>query len=402
MVKATQRLNPALIRRLNVAHVFHTLRTGGPASQTELVRSTGLDQATVSAIARHLRDEGLVTTTRQPSRGRAGRPPTQLAIDATAGVLVGARLEPGAVRVLVTTLVGEPRTTWQGRAGPSVDEVLTTLADGVEAALGEAGVGWDEVRGLGVGVPGLMTLDGRLAYGPNLGWRDVPLQRRLVERWSVPVAVDNDTSAAALAEKLFGVARDARDFVVIAGHSGIGGALYLGGRLYRGRGGFAGEIGHARVVDGGRRCGCGDRGCLEAYLAEDALASRLAERGLDLRSYQAIGAAAAAGDATVLELLDETGHLLGTAIADLVDVLDPELVVLAGALSHVVPWLLPALERTLAAEALGAYRARCRVLASRFGPEAVTMGGVGLAMETALSLPGWLLDQDAALATHAG
>lgn len=402
MAKATQRLNPALIRRLNVAHVFHTLRTGGPASQTELVRSTGLDQATVSAIARHLREEGLVTTRRQPSRGRAGRPPTQLAIDASGGVLVGARLEPGAVRVLVTTLVGEPRATWQGRAGAGVEDAVATLAEGVEAAIEEVGVGWSAVRAVGVGVPALMALDGRVAYAPNLGWRDVPLQRSLSERWSVPVAVDNDTSAAALAEKLFGVAHDARDFVVIAGHSGVGGALYLGGRLYRGSGGYAGEIGHVRVVESGRRCGCGDRGCLEAYLAEDALAARLSERGRELRGYQAIGAAAAAGDAVVLELLDETGRLLGGVVADLVDVLDPELVVLAGALSHVVPWLLPALERTLAGEALGAHRARCRVIASRFGPEAVTMGGVGLAMETALSLPGWLLDQDAALATHAG
>ncbi len=397
MLGSMQRLNPALIRRLNVARVFHALRVGGPASQTELVRSTGLDPATVSAVARHLRDEGLVTTTRQPSRGRAGRPPTQLAIDASVGVLVGARLEPGTVRVLVTTLVGEPRATWQGSAGPTVDDALETLAGGVEAALGEIGVGWDQVRAVGVGVPALMSLSGRVAYGPNLGWRHVPLQERLAERWSVPVAVDNDTSAAALAETLFGAARDVRDFVMIAGHSGIGGALYLGGRLYRGSGGFAGEIGHARVVDGGRRCSCGDRGCLEAYLAEDALAARLAERGRDLATYAAIGTAAADGDTVVLEVLDEAGALLGRVIADLVDVLDPEVIVLAGALSHVVPWLLPAVERTLADEALGAYRSRCRVIASSFGPEAVTMGGVGLAMEAALSLPGWLLDQDAAM-----
>jgi predicted NBD/HSP70 family sugar kinase len=243
-----------------------------------------------------------------------------------------------------------------------------------------------------------MSLDGRVAYGPNLGWHDVPLQRRLAERWSVPVAVDNDTSAAALAETLFGAARDARDFVVIAGHSGIGGALYLGGRLYRGRGGFAGEIGHVRVVEGGRRCSCGDHGCLEAYLAEDALVARLADHRRDLPTYAAIGVAAAAGDPIVLAALGEAGALLGRAIADLVDVLDPELIVLAGALSHVVPWLLPSVERALADEGLGAYRSRCRIVASSFGPEAVTMGGVGLAMEAALSLPGWLLDQDTSMA----
>jgi predicted NBD/HSP70 family sugar kinase len=184
-----------------------------------------------------------------------------------------------------------------------------------------------------------------VAFGPNLRWRDVPLQERLAARWSVPVAVDNDTSAAALAEKLFGAAREARDFVVIAGHSGIGGALYLGGRLQRGCGGFAGEVGHMKVVQGGRPCGCGDRGCLEAYLSEHAVEAQLRERGRDLQGFDRIAAAALAGDATVLTLLDELGTLLGRVVADLIDVLDPALVILAGSLSHVAPYLLPAVER---------------------------------------------------------
>ncbi len=398
MAEYRQRLNPALIRRLNVARVFHALRLAGAASQSELVRTTGLDPATVSTVVRQLRDEGWLTTTTAPSSGRSGRPPTLLTIDRDAGILIGARLEPELVRVLATTLAGETRADWQGRPGRSAADALDTLSTGVEALLTQLGLTWRDVKAVGVGVPALMSHAGRVAYGPNLRWRDVPLQVRLDERWSVPVAVDNDSSAAALAEKLFGEAREARDFVVIAGHSGIGGALYLGGRLYRGHGGYAGEIGHVRVEPEGRRCGCGDRGCLEAYLAERALVAQLRERGRRLRGYEAIAAAALAGDAEVLTLLDEVGERLGRVIADLIDVLDPELVVLAGALSHVVPWLLPAIERVEGTEALRAYRGRCRVKASTLGTEAVTMGGVGLAMEAVLSLPSWLVDQEGLLA----
>jgi predicted NBD/HSP70 family sugar kinase len=388
------RLNPALIRRLNVARVFHALRLAGGATQGELVDATGLDPATVSAVVRHLREEGWVRAVAAPRAGRSGRPPTHLTIDPDAGLLVGARLEPGLVRLLATTLAGEPCGSWQGPAGRDPDGAVDALRVGTDELLERMAAPWTSVKAVGVGVPALMAHDGRLVFAPNLGWRDEPLRARLAQHWAVPVAVDNDTKAAALAEKLFGAARDAHDFVVIAGHSGIGGALYLGRRLQRGAGGFAGEIGHVTVVAEGRACGCGDRGCLEAYLAEHAVTEQLAERGVVVAGYEGAAAAAADGDAVVLALLDELGGLLGRVLADLVDVLDPERVVLAGALTHVVPYLLPAAERALARPALAAVRGPCPVVASPFGPDAVTMGGVALAMEAVLSLPAWWVDLD--------
>jgi predicted NBD/HSP70 family sugar kinase len=397
-----QRLNPALVRRLNVARVFHALRLAGAASQGELVEATGLDPATVSAVVRQLRQQGWLQASKAPQAGRSGRPPTHLSIERDAGLLVGARLEPDAVQLLATSLAGEPIGSWQGPVDEGPDAAIDSLRGGVEELLHAAGVGWNGVRAIGVGVPALMAHDGRLAFGPNLGWRDVPLRARLAERWSVPVAVDNDTKAAALAEKLFGAARDAHDFVVIAGHSGVGGALYLGGRLQRGAGGYAGEIGHMTVVPGGRACGCGDRGCLEAYLSEKALVAQLRERGLAVRGYAGVAAAAAAGDLRALAVLDEVGALLAGVAANVVDLLDPEMLVLAGSMTHVAPYLLPAIERALSEPALAGVRGPCEVVASRFGPEAVTMGGVALAMEAVLGLPAWWTDEGAGRPAWAG
>ena len=402
MQRPTIRLNPALIRRLNVARVFHALRLAGGATQGELVDATGLDPATVSAVVRRLRGDGWLLATAAPSAGRRGRPPTRLTIDPDAGLLVGALLEPDRVRLLATTLAGEPRATWQGPAGDGPEAAITALYAGVDALLADLATPWMRVKAIGVGVPALMAHDGRVAFAPNLGWRDVPLHAWLARRWAVPIAVDNDTKAAALAEKLFGAARAAHDFVVIAGHSGIGGALYLGRRLQRGTGGFAGEIGHVTVVPGGRACGCGDRGCLEAYLSERALRAQLRERGVDVAGYEGAAAAAAAGDAATLALFDELGDLLGGVLADLVDLLDPERVVLAGALTHVVPYLLPAVERALARPALAAVRGRCDGVVSPFGPDAVTMGGGALAMEAVLSLPAWWVDVDVGGAGRGG
>ncbi|HEX7001569.1 MAG TPA: ROK family transcriptional regulator [Trueperaceae bacterium] len=388
------RLNPALVRRLNVAKVFHALRLAGGATQAELAAGTGLDPATVSAVVRQLRAEGLVVATVFPASDRRGRPPMRLELDPAAGVLIGARLEPGVVRVLAATLDGTPLGSWQGDAGEDPDAAIADLDRGVKTLLAELGVTWQAVKAVGVGVPALIGRDGHLAFGPNLGWRDVPLGERLTALWPAPVAVDNDTKAAALAEKLFGTAQQARDFVVIAGHSGIGGALYLGERLLRGSGGFAGEVGHITAVPDGRPCGCGDRGCLEAYLAERAVVEQLRERSVVAGNYQEAAKACAAGDPRALPLFEELGDLLGRVLADMVDIVDPELIVLGGAMTHVVPYLLPSVQKRLAEPALAGVRVPCRVEASQLGPEAVTMGGVALALETVLGLPAWWEDND--------
>src|SRR5690606_20817706 len=167
--------------------------------------------------------------------------------------------------------------------------------------------------------------------------------------------------------------------------------------LVRGSGGFAGEIGHVTAVPGGRACACGDRGCLEAYLSERALVEQLAERSVEVSGYRSAAAACAAGDAAALALLEELGELLGQVLEDLVDVLDPELIVLGGSMSHVVQYLLPAVERRLASPALAGVRGTCQVTASQLGPESVTMGGVALALEAVLGLPSWWEDQDVAV-----
>ena len=226
-----------------------------------------------------------------------------------------------------------------------------------------------------------------MVFGPNLGWRAVPLRTRLAATWSVPVVVDNDTKAAALAERLFGAARDARDFVLVAGHSGIGGAVHLDGRLVRGAGGFAGELGHVTVEEGGRPCGCGDRGCLEAYLSERAVEAQLRRARRGRGRVRGGGRPAAAADAAVLAVLEDAGARLGRALADVVDLLDPECIVLAGSLVHVAPYLIPAVERALVAPMLARHRGPCRVLVSPLGPDAVPMGGVALAMDVLVAAP---------------
>jgi predicted NBD/HSP70 family sugar kinase len=380
-------LNSALIRRFNRSLIFHALREHPAISQRELGELTSLDKATVSVVVNQLADEGLITRSPRLQTGRVGRPEVALTISRDAGLFIGARLEPHTIRVIGTYLDGSPITSLQVEGSVSLDETLSRLKQTVEALVTHCNFALSQVRGVGVGIPALMDLQGNLTLAPNLGWHNEPIRTRIERHFGSALYVDNDTKAAALAERLFGSCREVRDFILITGHSGVGGGLVLDGTLYRGAGGYAGEVGHIKLVPGGRPCGCGGRGCLEAYTSEAAILARLAEVGLAFDDLSQVALAAERGEGRVLQVLDETGELLGRALATLINLLNPRRIVLGGNLAVVAPFTLTAINRTLTAEALAAPLADLTLSVSPLGIESVPMGGVALAMEGFLALP---------------
>jgi len=375
------RLNSAAIRRLNTARIFHALREHPRSSQRSLVGLTGLDAATVSAIVARLEADGIVARAAPLRSGQAGRPESRLAIAPTAGLLVGAAIEPGLISLVAMGLDGvrRGRLDLPGSTDPAA--VIDALQQGVADLSTAEAAGCGRLTAVGIGVPGLLDAAGHLVLAPNLGWRHVDLVAMLRSAFPVPVAVDNDAKAAALAERIFGVARGMRDFVFVYGNAGIGGGLHLGGRLYRGCDGLAGELGHVKVVPGGRKCSCGGRGCLEAYVSERAIVARLREAGRELAGAEAIAAAAAGGDAPVLAVLEEAGRHLGLALANIVNALNPRAVVLGGNLAILADALMAAARRALAANGLPVMLEDADVLVSPFGTDAVPMGGAALALE---------------------
>lgn len=374
------RLNSAAIRRHNTARIFHALREHPGSSQRALGLLTGLDAATVSSIVTRLEVEGIVQRAAPRRSGMAGRPESLLAISPDAGLLIGAGLEPDAITLVATGLDGARRERLDLPGAAAPDEAVAALRQGVTDLLARCAVAPERLRGVGIGVPGLLDARGHLVLAPNLGWRDLPLSAMLRAAFAAPVQIDNDAKAAALAEQIFGSARGVADFIFIYGNSGIGGGLYLGGRLYRGCDGLAGELGHTKLVPDGRPCGCGGRGCLEAYVSERAIGATLAEAGRHLPDAAKV-AVAAAEDAVVREVLDDAGRYLGMALANVVNVLNPRAIVLGGNLATLAAFLLPAARRVLARNGLPVSLEDAEVRVSPLGAEAVPMGGVALALE---------------------
>jgi glucokinase len=248
---------------------------------------------------------------------------------------------------------------------------------------------------VGMGIAGLVTADGTVRYGPNIGIRDLPLAARLRDGAGAEVVVANDASVAALGEQRVGAGRDHRDLVLVTLGTGVGGGVVVAGKLVTGAGGFAGELGHIVVSEGGRPCPCGNRGCVEAYASGSAIGALARDRLVDpttvtsLRELdQVMGpdvtAAARAGDAVATEVLTEAGTWLGVALANVVNVLDPEVVLLGGgAAEAAIRWMRPAAQDTMASHLVGSrWRTAPPILLAELGDDAGVVGAAMLALDT--------------------
>lgn len=259
-----------------------------------------------------------------------------------------------------------------------------------------AGRTWNDVAGVGVGLAGqIHSATGRVVVGPNLGWRDVHFAALLRDRLGCDVRVVNDLNAAAWGEHRAGTAQGVDDVLVVFLGSGVGAGLILGGALYEGASGLAGEIGHVKVRPGERLCGCGERGCLEAYVGGHHVADRLREAVHEGRAQAVLAAAggdvnqvgphalhlaAEHGDPFALDFLEEMAAFLGLAIGNAITLLNPRKLVLGGGMFHGISRLRPLVERAIRKVAGRAQAAELTIDESALGDDAGLVGAALLAL----------------------
>lgn len=375
------------IRRHNLGLILQQVHFDGPLSRAELTARSGLSRSTIGDLVAELATLGLLVESVPSGGPGVGRPsyvveprpdgPYAIAVDVDVARVVTAAVGVGG-RVLARHVV--PTVS----ADLSPDAVAQLIADAVPTLQRIIDVAARPV-GIGISVPGTVdkvTFDIPLA--PNLGWRDVPfgeLMRKVLP--GLPVSVGNDADLAALAEHSRGSARGFDDVVYLLGRVGVGAGILMNGRALRGAAGLAGEIGHTVLDPSGPTCHCGGRGCVETFLGDEALV-RLGGRD---GTVDDVLAAAARGELWALRAVEAVGTSLGRVVANIVNLLNPQVLVMGGSMRDILTVARPSVEATLESQGLAAERAAVDLLPCALGGDGSLVGAAELAFGPLLADP---------------
>jgi predicted NBD/HSP70 family sugar kinase len=316
-------------RDLNRAAIFRLIVSAGPIARATIAKQLGLSPATVTAVTRELIDQGLIRVAERAPSG--GRPALLLELVGGAATAFGVKLAPDRVVAVRVDLESEVLDRFEAPFDPAAAGAVENLTSTLRGWIDGLGDG-PPLLGIGLGVSGVFDSRRGTLDSPILGWHDVPLARDLERELGLPVVVDNDVNTLAVAERLYGRGHDVENFFTVTIGRGVGLGIVVNGDIYRGFRGGAGEFGHVCVEEDGQLCTCGKRGCLETVVGDPALvAAARARKVLGARQGIAkLRELAGAGDLQARQIFLRAGETLGRAVADLVNVLSPELVLVSG------------------------------------------------------------------------
>ncbi|MBM6594385.1 ROK family protein [Microvirga pudoricolor] len=373
--------NPERNRSHNRRVVLDVVRQWGPLGRMEISRYAHLSTQAVSNIVDDLVTDGLLIKLGRLRAGR-GLPPIQFAVNPDGGMTAGIEVAADHIATLLVDIGGKvraQRTKSLDRNDPAT--VLPAIRAEIAAARAQLAGTVPQLLGVGVVMPGPFDVDGMTSVGPTTlsGWLGFDAAAGLSDALGAPVTVDNDANAAAVGERLHGVARDLKTFCLIYFGRGLGLGIVIDGHPVRGARGNAGEIGHIPVARDGEPCSCGQRGCLEAYASVHALTGRLERAGIRNAAYADIERLHREGHPVVATWIRDAARYLAPQVAMLENLLDPEAIILGGALpTALLEDLVRAMEPLPLSVASRRNRSEARLLLGRTGRMTAALGAAAL------------------------
>jgi predicted NBD/HSP70 family sugar kinase len=393
----TMRAGPSQedIRRHNLGTLLRHVHLGGPISRAELTSKMGLNRSTIMALTSDLTAAGLVREELPRETGRAGRPSLVVRPESARVYVFAFDVGPDRLAVARVGLGGVilDRREAVRRRGPFELEELAGVLAGFARQMRRKTRDDTVCVGAAAAVSGgVRKGDGVIRFGPNLVAEEVPFGEELGRRLSLglPVSVGNDANLGALAEHSRGVGVAVRDLIYLHGDVGIGGGIIAGGHLLGGHDGYGGEVGHMVVNPGGRACGCGSNGCLEAEVGERTLleiAGRMAGEQHGRDAVRAVVDAADRGDIVAQKALKQVGDWLGLGVANLVNIFNPEMVIFGGMLREIYLGSAAQVRTRLNLNAMAPQREKLRLRTSALADDATLVGAAELAFAHVLADP---------------
>ncbi|MFF2483406.1 ROK family protein [Paenibacillus sp. NPDC058071] len=372
MLKVTTTGDLTLIKRINTAIVLEAVLKNAPLSRAQISELTGLNKATVSSLVQDLIDNHLVLEI-GPGQSSGGRKPVMLLFNGKAGHAVGIDLGVNYIRGVLTDLEGNVISETQLTLKKQQQEfTLEQLNQCIERLIADAPPSPYGIVGIGAGVPGIVDDKGTMLFAPNLKWGKVELQRLLEERFGVSVTIDNEANAGAQGEQKYGAGRGVANQIYVSVGIGIGTGIILNKELYKGASGFSGELGHLSIEFNGKPCSCGNEGCWELYASENALLERAEKLGFD--SLDELLQAAEDGNEEVRALFRSIGEYLGAGISSIVNIFNPEVVIIGNRMSRAKAWLAESIEASVARRTLPYHRERLKLLFAELQDQSAVRG----------------------------
>lgn len=360
--------------------ILRILRDDGPQSRAELARRTALSPTALTHLTAQLLKDGTVTELTQvvASGAPVGRPAVNVALVPDANAMVGVHLGAGTIHATITDLKATPKvkaSLYFDTASSEPTAVIRQVVKTVEGLIKKSGVDRSRLLGLGLGVPGPVDTERRRnLLSINYDWKDVPFADELETMLSMPVVVEHNVSAMALAESRYGIGRDATALLYIYLRTGLGAGLVINGRPFRPGGHGAVELGHIQVVEHGERCSCGSTGCLETFLSEGVLARAV---NIDKPHPRQLLA--------VVERHPDVWNAalrhLTTAIASATNLLNPDLIVFGGHLAEAPESFIDSIRKSVPPRVLPPMRDALRFERSSLGNDAGAIGGAAAALD---------------------
>jgi predicted NBD/HSP70 family sugar kinase len=371
------------IRYINRQIVLNYVREKEPISRAEISHETALQRSTVSLIVEELKTQGLIYEVEGESTG--GRPPALLRLRAAGCIAIGVDLGTEYTTVATGDLVGRVLSRETFDTDPDLDTTMSRIVASIQGFMKIE----PTIAGIGISVPGLVDFEtGTALFIPHFKWRDWPIADQLREISGVPVTVDNDANAAALAELWLGrpEIRDVRDFILVLIEEGLGTGIIFDGQVYHGMAGGAGEFGHMTIGRGApAACAAGSDECWEAFASERAALARYAQnnstaQGYSHPAFKELVDLAFKGDQAARNSLVETAHYIGLGISNLMKGLSPEAIILAGEMARAWPLIADELRETVARNSICRGIESAPAFASTLGEDTRLMGALSLVL----------------------
>lgn len=376
------------LRRANLRTILQTVHTRGPTTRAVLTQQLGLNRSTIGGLTGELQSLGLVSEVAAAVAGRSGRP-SHLVVPRSDNVVVAVDLgvdRIAAARIGLGGEVLERRTRLHQRGEHDVAHVVESVAQMVEDLLEGADV---RCLGIGVAIPGaIRAQDGMVQFAPNLGWVEAPFTSLLSVRLGRPVQTGNDANLGVLAEHVRGAAVGYAHTAYLTGSVGIGGGFLVEGSTLGGASGYAGEVGHLQVDASGPVCRCGAIGCWEMKVGENRLlqlAGRLAGGGPE--AVAEVIAAAADGERRAGDALAEVADWIGVGIRAVINIFNPDVVVLGGSLAQIWDVTSDTVNAAVARSGLLSPRGELTITAAKLGLDSALVGAAELAFAPTLDHP---------------